>query len=372
MSETISRTLAGSNILVTGGAGFVGSNLVKMLLDAHDVSGITIVDNLLSAERENIPGSTKVRFLEGSIADDKVLSELNDRFDFIFHLATYHGNQSSIHDPLADHDNNTLTTLKLLDRVHRYKKLRALVYASAGCSVAKKTFKDATPTTEVAAISLEQDSPYSLSKIFGEFYCAYYHRQYKLPAVRARFQNVYGPGEVLGAGQWRGTPATVWRNVTPTFIYKALKGMPLPVENEGIATRDFIFVEDICRGLLACAAKGKPGEVYNLASGRQTSILDLADRINELTGNAAGIESLPKRSWDHSGCRYGSTEKSFLELNFQADIDLQKGLSLTVDWTRRNMAFIEQCIAKHAEMLNRYDASRDKKHSFEPKRRCSL
>ena len=361
MSETASRSFVGSNILVTGGAGFVGSNLVKILLTTYRVSGITIVDNLLSAEKENIPVDPRIRFLEGSIADNKVLSELNDRFDYIFHLATYHGNQSSIHDPIADHDNNTLTTLKLLERVHRYKKLKALVYASAGCSVAKKTFENPTPTSEEAAISLEQDSPYSLSKIFGEFYCAYYYRQYQFPAVRARFQNVYGPGEVLGAGQWRGTSATVWRNVTPTFIYKALKGMPLPVENEGAASRDFIYVEDICRGLLACAAKGKPGDVYNLASGRQMSILHLANIINELTGNPAGIEYIPKRPWDHSGCRYGSTEKSFRELNFQANMDLREGLTRTLEWTRGNMDLIEQCISKHAEMMKRYYASRGEK-----------
>jgi nucleoside-diphosphate-sugar epimerase len=76
------------------------------------------------------------------------------------------------------------------------------------------------------------DSPYSISKIVGEFYMVYYHDQHNLPTVRARFQNVYGPGEILGAGKWRGTPATVWRNVTPTFIYKALKGEPLPLKVE--------------------------------------------------------------------------------------------------------------------------------------------
>src|SRR6185436_10816563 len=106
-----------------------------------------------------------------------------------------------------------------------------------------------------------------ISKVVGEFYSVYYHTQHNLPGVRARFQNVYGPWEVLGAGQWRGTPATVWRNVTPTFIYKALKHQALPVENGGIMTRDFIFVSDIVAGLIACALRGTPGEAYNLATG---------------------------------------------------------------------------------------------------------
>src|SRR5205823_7106268 len=118
-------------------------------------------------------------------------------------------------------------------------------------------------------------SPYSISKIVGEFYAVYYARQHRTPIVRVRFQNVYGPGEILGAGRWRGTPATVWRNVTPTFIFKALRGECLPLEGGGEATRDFVFVEDIARGLVLAALGGEPGDVYNLASGAETSIRDL-------------------------------------------------------------------------------------------------
>ena len=256
-----------ASILVSGGAGFVGSNLVKHLL-ADDVASVHIVDNLLSSERSNIPADPRVTFSETSIADNALLDNLKDEYDFVFHLSTYHGNQSSIHDPLADHENNTLTTLKLYQRIRNFKRLRKVVYSGAGCALAEKTFGDAHATEETDVVSLHNnDSPYSMSKIFGEFYSVYYHKQHALPTVRARFQNVYGPGEILGAGRWRGTPATVWRNVTPTFIWKAMHDEPLPLENEGIATRDFIFVEDVARGLAACALRGEPGDVYNIASG---------------------------------------------------------------------------------------------------------
>src|SRR4029077_14670393 len=123
-------------------------------------------------------------------------------------------------------------------------------------------------------VPLEHDSPYQISKVVGEFYCVYYYSAFGLPTVRARFQNVYGPGETLGAGVWRGTYATVWRNVVPTFVYRALKGMPLRLEGEG-ASRDFIFVEDIVEGLARAAVFGEPGEVYNLGTGEETSIGDL-------------------------------------------------------------------------------------------------
>jgi UDP-glucose 4-epimerase len=337
-------------VLVVGGAGFVGSNLVKKLLEAG-AREVVVIDNLLSAERANLPEDPRLTFVEGSITDDRVLASLRDDLGYVFHLATYHGNQSSIHDPLADHENNTLTTLKLCERIKDFGALRKVVYSSAGCTVAEKTFDEAQATTEDAPVSLYLDSPYQISKIIGELYSNYYFKHYGLPVVKARFQNVYGPGEVLGAGRWRGTPATVWRNVTPTFVYRALKRLPLTVEHEGVATRDFIYVDDIVRGLMLCAVAGGRGEVYNLASGVETSILGLATKINELTDNPAPIQFLPKRDWDNSGKRFGSTEKARQALGFQAQVSLDEGLRKTVEWTRQNLGFIDSCVSKHKEHI---------------------
>ena len=226
-----------------------------------------------------------IHFTLGSIAEDRVLENLPRDLDYVFHLACYHGNQSSIADPIADHDNNTITTLKLFDRLKAFGSLKKVVYAAAGCAVAEKTFGEATATQEDAPLSLYHDSPYSISKIVGELYSNYYFRRHGLPVVRTRFQNVYGPREILGAGRWRGTVHTVWRNVTPSFIWKALHGEALPLENGGIASRDFVYVEDLAEGLQKAALRGTPGEVYNLASGVETRIRDLADMINELAGN---------------------------------------------------------------------------------------
>jgi UDP-glucose 4-epimerase len=342
--------MKGSRVLVVGGAGFVGSNLVHMLLD-RGVTHVTVVDNLLSAEEVNVPKSSQVEFIQRSITDDRVLERLDDSFDYVFHLATYHGNQSSIHDPLADHENNTLTTLKLFNRLAKFKNLKKLVYSSAGCSVAAKTFDSPDATSEEAPINLVQDSPYSISKVIGEFYSVYFFRANKLPVVRARFQNVFGPREILGAGQWRGTPATVWRNVTPTFIYKSLKHEALPVDNGGVATRDFIFVEDICRGLIACAEKGEAGDVYNLASGYEVSILELANSINRLTGNPTPIAFKPKRDWDNSGRRYGDPSKSKNALGFKAEVAFEDGLKKTIDWTVQNLDLIESVMHKHRALM---------------------
>lgn len=346
MDSIAEAKMQGQTLFITGGAGFVGSNLVKSLLH-QGAAKVHIVDNLLSAERVNVPDDPRVVFSETSITDDALLECLQDEYDYVFHLSTYHGNQSSIHDPLADHAHNTLTTLKLYERLKHFKRLKKVVYSSAGCSVAVKTFNAATATDEVDAVSLKQDSPYSMSKIFGEFYSVYYFNQHRLPTVRARFQNVYGPGEILGAGRWRGTPATVWRNVVPTFIYKALNSEKLPVENGGIATRDFIHVEDVVEGLIACALRGCAGEAYNIASGRETSILELAEKINALTGNTVGFLPLPRRPWDHSGKRFASTMKSEEEIGFRARVEFDEGLRSTVAWTRQNLELIRATIARH-------------------------
>ena len=344
--------LDGTSLLAVGGAGFVGGNLVRDAL-AAGTHRVVIVDNFLSAERANVPEDERVELIEGSIADDEVLDGIEDEFDYVFHLATYHGNQSSIVDPLADHEHNLVTTLKLYEHVKGFSRLRKLVYSASGCTLAPHTYGDAEATTEDGPVPLDLDSPYQISKVVGEFYSVYYHQRHALPTVRARFQNVYGPGEILGAGEWRGTPATVWRNVTPTFVYRALKGLPLRLENEGRASRDFIYVGDVVRGLFACAERGKAGDVYNLASGVETTIRELAELVNGLAGGRSEIELGPPREWDRSGHRFGSTDKGKRELGFEATVPLEEGLQQTIGWTRAHIDLIDACIDRHAQHMQR-------------------
>ncbi len=340
-----------SDLLVVGGAGFVGSNLVRLAL-ADGARRVVVVDNFLSAERENLPDDGRVELIEGSIADDDVLARLDDDLDYVFHLATYHGNQSSIANPLADHDNNLITTLKLYERIKDFGRLRKVVYSASGCTLAPhEVYDSAEPTSEEGGAPFDLDSPYQISKVVGEFYSVYYHRQHGLPTVRARFQNVYGPGEVLGAGEWRGTPATVWRNVTPTFVYRALRGLPLVLDNGGVASRDFVYVEDVVRGLFACAEGGTPGDVYNLASGVETTIRRLAELVVELSESSSEVEVGPRRPWDHSIMRFGSPEKARRELGFEAQVTLDEGLGRTIEWTRENVGLIDRCVERHAASI---------------------
>jgi UDP-glucose 4-epimerase len=344
------ETFSGAKILIAGGAGFVGSNLCHALLKDNPRQ-IVIVDNLLSSDISNVPNHPAVHFVQGSIADDAVLASLPTDLDFAFAIYCLHGNQSSIADPFLDHENNTLPSLKLFDWLKDKKSLQKVVYAAAGCAVAEKTYEEAVATPEDAPVSLYHDSPYSISKLVGEFYGNYYFTRYQLPFVKARFQNVYGPREILGAGRWRGTPHTVWRNVTPTFVWKSLHREALPLDNAGNTSRDFIFVQDLVEGLILCALRGAAGEVYNLASGVETTIRELAETINAITGNPTPVELRPARDWDRSGRRFGATEKSKRTIGFQAKTKLRTGIEQTVAWTKANEATIRRCMAQHDQHM---------------------
>ena len=346
----MSDSFENQNVLVVGGAGFVGSNLVRSIL-SQAPRKVTIVDNFLSADPVNVPDSSVAKLLKGSITDDRILRALDDDLDYAFHLACFHGNQSSIHDPLMDHENNTLTSLKLFNRLKDVRTLKKVVYSGAGCAVAEKTFTGARATAEDAPVSLFHDSPYAISKLIGEMYGNYFFTRHSMPFVRARFQNVYGPGEILGAGAWRGTVHTVWRNVTPTFVWKALHGEALPVENGGVASRDFIYVEDIARGLTACALRGEPGEAYNIGSGIEITIRDLAECINVATGNSTPIALAPARDWDRSGQRFAATEKARETIGFVARTAHEEGIRRTVEWTRANRTVILRCMMNHADRV---------------------
>ncbi|RZM26894.1 MAG: nucleotide sugar epimerase, partial [Pedobacter sp.] len=119
-------------------------------------------------------------------------------------------------------------------------------------------------------------------------------------------------------------------------------------------SRDFIFVEDMARGLMACALNGQKGEIYNLATGRETTILELATWINEFTGNKTPLDLRPARDWDRSGKRFASTDKAREQLGFEAQVDIREGLRRTVEWTQNNAEMIERCMAKHQKMLSQH------------------
>ena len=345
------KKLNGSKILVVGGAGFIGSNLINLLL-SYDIKKIIIVDNLLSSEKINIPYDRRISFINGSISNNNILNKIDNDINYVWHLACFHGNQASIKNPLDDHENNLITTLKLYEKLKNFKYIKKVVYSSAGCSLAEKTYQTPKATKESFIAPIKHDSPYSISKLVGEMYSFYYFKNYKLPVVISRFQNVYGENEILGAGRWRGHISTIWRNVVPTFIWKSLNNDSIKLENAGQNSRDFIHVSDIVKGLILCSLKGKSGEIYNLGSGNETKIKELANKIIRICKSSSKLFLSPKRKWDESGRRFASILKSKNNLNFSCKISLDAGLRRTIKWTSDNRNLIEKNIKKHNKFID--------------------
>jgi UDP-glucose 4-epimerase len=335
--------------VVIGGAGFIGSWVVDEILKDPSTR-VTIIDNLISSEKWNISLDPRVIFIEGSAADVNVLKSIQGNVDFVYQLACFHGNQNSIARPLEDFENGLKTTLVTLEWVKQNHLNARVIYAGAGCAVAEKTWDIPVPTAEKDSTSLLHDSPYSISKITGEMYCSYYALQHSIDVIRVRFQNVYGPREILGAGDWRGTDSTIWRNVVPTFIYRALKNQKI-VANPN-ASRDFIYVKDLVFGISLAKEKGESGSVYNLGSGNEVMISELAEKIIKETGSQSAYEVNYNRSWDRSGRRVANMEKTRNEIGFMARTSIDEGISETVDWFKSNLDLIEKCVNKNVFMHN--------------------
>jgi nucleoside-diphosphate-sugar epimerase len=183
-------------------------------------------------------------------------------------------------------------------------------------------------------VSLAQDTPYQITKTLGEFYCCYFDA--RVPTVRCRFFNSYGPGEVPG----------IYRNVIPNFIWRALRGEPLVITGTGEETRDFIYVDDLVTGLLAAAqASGATGEAFNLGTGSKTRIIDLAAIVIKACRSTSKIEFGPRRPWDRSIHREADIGKAKSMLGFQPTVGILDGIERTVDWFRENRVQIAAAMA---------------------------
>ena len=317
------KKYSGKNILITGGAGCIGSNLTRALIRAG-AAKIIILDDLSAAEKWNIPADPSVVFIQGSVLDEEVLKRaFSGKLDFVFHLAAHFANQNSVDNPETDLVVNGLGTVKILEYAH-LTKVGRLVFASSGCSVYGS---QAPLPLKEDFVSLHLDTPYQITKLLGELYCNFYRNYYGLPVAIARYFNVYGPGEIPGT----------YRNVIPNFIWWALQRKPLPITGSGEETRDFTFVEDIVDGTLRLGVvPAAVGGAFNLASETETQIKDIADMVNELTGNTNGVVLVPRRDWDKITRRRASIDKARKILGYEPKTKIADGVQKVVDWIREN------------------------------------
>jgi len=312
----------GKIVLVTGGAGAIGSNLVRGLGAAG--ARVIVLDDLSSAEPWNIPSIPNLLFVQGDILDEVKLKRVFfERPQIVFHLAAFFANQNSVDHPERDLMVNGMGTLRLME-YSVFTGVDRFVYASSGCSIYGN---EAPLPLREEFMSLHLTTPYQITKMLGELYGNFFNHHYGLKVVKTRFFNSYGPGEVPGQ----------YRNVIPNFIYWAMSGCPLPITGSGEETRDFTFVGDITDGLLRAGHfESAIGEEFNLASGRETSIVDLARKINAAVGNAAGIRHAERRKWDTKLRLLASVDKARRLIGYNPNTDFDGGLKATIDWFKEN------------------------------------
>jgi nucleoside-diphosphate-sugar epimerase len=315
-------------VLVTGGAGAIGSNLVRALSQAQ-AKLVIILDNLSASYKWNIPSLSNVMFVEGDVTSDVDLKRVfNEKPEIIFHLAAFFANQNSVDYPEKDLKDNGLGVLKVLEYA-RLSGIEKFVYASSGCSIYGS---QAPLPLKEDFVSINLSSPYQITKMLGELYCNFFHNHYNLPVIKARFFNSYGPGEVPGQ----------YRNVIPNFIYWAMKGTPLPITGTGEESRDFTYVGDLVDGLLRAGCYPQAvGQEFNLASGVETTIIDLAEMIIKATGSSSEIKFATRRKWDTKSRLLASIEKAKAVVGYEPKMKFQDGLATTMAWFRDNWGEIE-------------------------------
>lgn len=298
-------------IVVTGGAGFIGSHIAEELSKDNDV---IVIDNLYAGKIENIPPN--VKFIQADIRDYKSIAELISQADYVFHEAALVSVVESVERPLLTEEINVLGTLNILKALSDGHG--KLIFASSAA-----VYGDNQNLPLKESEKPKPLSPYGITKVSAEYYCKVFYELYGVPTVSLRYFNVFG--ERQGYNQYAG--------VISIFINRALKGDPLIIYGDGKQTRDFIYVKDVVKANILAAESSKTnGRVFNVAKGERTTILELALKIIEVTDSSSSILFDKPRPGDikHSQADISEIKK----LGFKPEYSLEEGLLKTIEWYR--------------------------------------
>lgn len=299
--------LEGKTVLVTGGAGFVGSHLAESLTEAAEVR---VLDDLSNSNGEDVPSHATL--IEGDVRDQATVQEAMADVDVVFHEAAMVSVPASVEEPLACHDVNGTATLQLLDTA-RQTDSRVVLASSAAIyghpgSVPVAEDDPKRPT-----------SPYGVEKLANDEYARVYANQYGLDVVALRYFNIYGPRQT---GQYSG--------VISAFLDQARSGDPITVEGDGDQTRDFVHVDDIVRANRLAATTDETGTAYNVGTGSSVTIRELAEIIRDVTDADVPIKHVDPRPNDiQRSC--ADIEKARRELGFEPTMSLRDGLGMTIE-----------------------------------------
>ncbi len=300
--------------LVTGGAGFIGSHLVEALAERGE--RVRVLDDFSTGRRENLAAvADHIELLEGDVADPETVERAVAGCDYVLHLAAIASVQASLENPRRTHQVNVNGTLNVLEAARR-ASVQRVVFASSAAVYGNHT-----------ALPLREElppcplSPYAATKAAGEAYCSAFHASYGLPTVALRFFNVYGP---------RQDPANPYSGVISIFAARIARGERPVIYGDGKQTRDFVYVTDVARAaLLVCEQEAAVGDVFNVAGGKQTSVLRLAAVLNQVLDTSLTPTFAPARSGE---VRFSQADvrRAREALEWEPQVTLQEGLSRLV------------------------------------------
>jgi UDP-glucose 4-epimerase len=302
------------NVLVTGGAGFIGSNLVKQLLDGENI--VTVIDDFSSGFKTNLDPFPLVKIIEGDICDKKLVEKAMIGVEVVFHLAASVGNKRSIDFPFIDAEINIIGTLNILEAARKVGVKKIVTSSSAAIFGELKTMpiKEDHPA--------EPDSPYGCSKLYKEKICLSYSKLYNIEVVCLRYFNVYGPNQHFDE----------YGNVIPNFVFRMLRKDPIIIYGDGEQTRDFVHVYDVVQANLKAADSIGVSGAFNIASGSLISINKLAEIIAR-GYNSATIEYKPERPGDVRNS-LADISLAFQKFNYVPKVDIEEGINEYLEWCK--------------------------------------
>jgi nucleoside-diphosphate-sugar epimerase len=306
---------ASKRYLVTGGAGFIGSNIAEALVRRGD--RVRVLDDFSTGRRENLTSMPTVEVVEGDLRDAAVVRRAVEGVDGVFHQAALRSVPRSVDDPLGSNDVNVTGTLVLL-LACRESGVRRVVYASSS-----SVYGDDPALPKVETLPTRPISPYAVSKLAAEHYCGVFARLYGVETVSLRYFNVFGP---------RQNPESKYSAVIPRFLDLALRGEPLEVHGDGEQSRDFTYIDNVVDGnLLAMSVPGVSGEVFNLACGTRHSLLAIADAIGGFLGRRPERRHVAARAGDvrHTLADIGKARE---RLGYRPSVDFPEGMRRTCEY----------------------------------------
>lgn len=312
--------LKSRKVLVSGGAGAIGSNLVERLVKNFGCK-VTVVDDFSQGRMSNLKG-IPVRLIAGDINRAATLKKaFKGGIDVVYHLAASFANELSVENPIHDLECNIKGTLNLLLKSAK-EKVKLFIYASSSSLYGPRNEAEFSEK-----LFPNPSTPYAVSKLTGEFYCNAMGHLYGLSHISLRFSNTYGPKDFPGR----------YRNVIPNFFRKALRGEALPITGTGNETRDYTYIDDCVDGIVLASENSRAyNQVFNLGTGKDTRTAEIAKEILKLTNSKAGVKYLKPRYFDHIKKRRMNVDKARRTFGYHPQTPVKEGLRRTWKWIQNN------------------------------------